>query len=401
LSGRFRNYPLFRIIIKKNAANNMRNLTISIVCFIIPGLLFIESEAQSPPENLSMSSGSEYTEVNPVVSVDGKTLFFTRINHPENRYGEKNSQDIWYLSLQENGQWSPAERMPDDVNIGRYNAILSALDNGNSYLILGKFSRKGTLRTGNGYSIIERTGNNEWSYPRPVKVSRYNKKSRGNAASGFMTPDGQLIIHSFSNRYNDSNLSLYVSARKNMDHYKKPKEIKIKKYEGRKTRGLEAPFLTADKNRLYFSGNYSKDSEERSIYYVDRIGENYRKWSAPVRLSDTINGARWNSYFKMNAGENWAWYSSLGQSGRAGIHRVRLFEEHAFVEIKGLIADTLSGMPIPVSRNPFDLLNGELSDSVVFDEHVRIRVNGTLLPEIDFDPVNARYTLIVPGGLHP
>jgi hypothetical protein len=69
----------------------MRNLTISIVCFIIPGLLFIESEAQSPfiPENLSLASGSEYTEVNPVISVDGKTLFFNRINHPENRYGRK------------------------------------------------------------------------------------------------------------------------------------------------------------------------------------------------------------------------------------------------------------------------------------------------------------------------
>jgi hypothetical protein len=246
--------------------------------------------------------------------------------------------------------------MPDNVNIGRYNAILSALGDGNSYLILGKFSRKGTLRTGNGYSIIERTGNNEWSNPRPVKVSRYNKKSRGNAAGGFMTPDGELIIHSFSNRYNKSSLSLYVSGRKNMDHYGKPKEIKIERYEGRKARSLEAPFLTADKNRLYFSGNFSKDSEKRSIYYVDRLDETYRKWSAPVRLSDTINGAHWNSYFKMNAGENWAWYSSVcGQSGRAGIHRVKLFEEHPFVEIKGLIADTLTGMPIPVSRNPMVL----------------------------------------------
>jgi len=46
------------------------------------------------PENLGTNVNSSYSEINPVVSVDGKTLFFTRVNHPQNRFGEEDSQDI-------------------------------------------------------------------------------------------------------------------------------------------------------------------------------------------------------------------------------------------------------------------------------------------------------------------
>ncbi|HPI70676.1 MAG TPA: hypothetical protein PLF99_05075, partial [Tenuifilaceae bacterium] len=71
------------------------------------------------PTNLGKAINSEYSEINPVISRDGKTLFFNRVNHPENHLGADNTQDIWYSKLQDDGTWSEAVRLPNTVNIGR------------------------------------------------------------------------------------------------------------------------------------------------------------------------------------------------------------------------------------------------------------------------------------------
>ena len=57
------------------------------------------------PEKLSDEINSSYDEINPVVSGGGDTLYFTRVNHPDNRYGMTDSQDIWYSYKDDNGNW--------------------------------------------------------------------------------------------------------------------------------------------------------------------------------------------------------------------------------------------------------------------------------------------------------
>jgi hypothetical protein len=50
------------------------------------------------PENLGIKINSEYSELAPIISFDGKKLYFTRSNHPDN-IGEKKALDIWYSEL--------------------------------------------------------------------------------------------------------------------------------------------------------------------------------------------------------------------------------------------------------------------------------------------------------------
>lgn len=96
------------------------------------------------PVNLGSAINSEYSEINPVLSADGKTLYFSRVNHPENAVGKINSQDVWFSTLNDDGTWSQAKRLPKSVNIGRYNAILAALSDGKTFLINGIYNRRGT-----------------------------------------------------------------------------------------------------------------------------------------------------------------------------------------------------------------------------------------------------------------
>ena len=331
-------------------------------------LFSFNARAQFQPEELSSPGRSGYAEANPVISVDGETLYFSRVNHAENRYGAKDSQDIWYITLQDDGAWSDAQRLPDEINIGRYNAILSALGDGKSFLILGQFNKRGTFRTSNGYSIIGKTEDGQWSLPRPVDVRGYARQSRGRVSSGWMTPDGEIIIHSFSKKHNGDRLSLFVSVRDEKNRYSSPRKIEIGRYNGRKARSLEAPFLTADKNRLYFSANFSRDRDVCDIYYVDRLDDTYMNWTAPVRISNTINSPGRESWYRMNSEGNMAWYSSTaGSNDGPAIFSLKLFEQFPFVKVYGQLVNRNTGMPVPVSRNPEILVNGELTDSLAYD----------------------------------
>ncbi|MEQ9167057.1 MAG: OmpA family protein, partial [Fulvivirga sp.] len=49
---------------------------------------------------------SIYDEQNPVLSPDGRTVYFTRSRHPENVGGVIDLGDIWYSNLMPNGMWS-------------------------------------------------------------------------------------------------------------------------------------------------------------------------------------------------------------------------------------------------------------------------------------------------------
>src|SRR5258706_11824480 len=57
-----------------------------------------------------------YHEMSPVISTDGKKLYFVENNRPENTYGTDNSQDIWVSNLDEKGVWSQAKRLGSPFN---------------------------------------------------------------------------------------------------------------------------------------------------------------------------------------------------------------------------------------------------------------------------------------------
>src|SRR5690606_6657759 len=67
-------------------------------------------------EALDENVNSEYNELNPLLSPDGKTLYFGRQNHPGNIGGLADKEDIWYSELDENGKWTLAKNMGSQFN---------------------------------------------------------------------------------------------------------------------------------------------------------------------------------------------------------------------------------------------------------------------------------------------
>lgn len=330
------------------------------------------------PQNLGPAVNTEYPEFNPVLSLDGKTLYFTRANHPQNRYGRLNSQDIWYTTLNDDGTWTEAQRLPNTVNIGRYNSILAALDDGNTFLINGKFNQRGTRWIERGLSLIQKTDNENWGKPQDLKINGYSRMNKGKATTAFMTADRNYIFFSFSKRANSNRLSLYVSRRKDENKYGKPQSLSGKLNKGRSS---EAPFVTSDGNVLYFSSNVGEGRSNHNIYQSNRGDDTYEVWSPPVALSDTINTPNWDSYYKLNKKGSWAYYSSVTNSvGKSDIFRVKIFEENPFVKLTGLI------------------LNKADQKLMLADSSYSIAVNGKPFPGLKIDKTSASYEVLLPLG---
>lgn len=310
---------------------------------ILPGMwgcLFLPAMAQAQPftpQNLGPGVNSACSEINPVLSVDGKTLFFTRVNYPDSATRRIKYQDIWFSMQDEEGTWTTAERLPDDINLGRFNAILAALPDGNTFMINGIFNKKGTIWLERGFSLIHRNEDGSWGKPVPVKIRGYAHKSRGFVANAYLTPDSAYIFLAYTKISNTSKLKLHIAKRKSINRYDKPRLLKG---EINKGRSAESPFLSADKKVLYYSISFGRDQEDFDIYQSTRLDDSYRKWSKPEPVSDSVNSSGWESYYRPDMNYDWAYFCSVTNSlGKSDIFRIKVIRENTDAKITGPTGD--------------------------------------------------------------
>jgi outer membrane protein OmpA-like peptidoglycan-associated protein len=307
------------------------------------------------PQNLGENINTVYAEINPVVSTDGKTLYFTKII-PAYGFGEADRQEIWSSKLEANGKWSKAERMPSNLNISNYSSVLSVSGDGNTLLVNGIYNKKGNLWMKRGMSTITKS-DESWGIPQRVKISKFSKKNKGLYSNAFMSYDGNFMVMAYTKGYNRKNLNIYLSEKRGTK-WKAAKKIKSLSKKG----SNEAPSLSPDNKTIYFT---KKKGATADIYASNRLDESWKKWSEPKRLSDTINSGKWDSYFKTNAKGSYAFYSSENNTkGQADIFMVKLYEENPFVLVKGKILNKSSNNTLAPQYNLKILVDNKVLDSI-------------------------------------
>lgn len=315
------------------------------------------------PKNLGEKVNSKYAEINPIMHPDGKTLYFSRANHPDNIWGKANSQDIWMSTLNDDGTWSEAVHLPRAINLGRYNAIFGILNNGTTFIINGRYTPNGKHWIDRGLSTIEKLDSNAWGTPHPIIIPRYPRKNRGRTTSGYVTPDGKFILLSFSNWEGGKRNKLYISIRKSNGKYGKLKRLKIG--NGKACDSYEAPFLSSDGNALFFS---CKKNGKYNLYYSQRSDESYLNWAEPIALSDTVNSSGWESYYHLNFKGNWAYFCSDSNSaGKSDVFRIKIFEDNPYIKLHGLVLNKLDQQLMLKDSLYTILVNGKPADSIRID----------------------------------
>ncbi len=348
---------------------------------ILAGIFVLSGIIAQKKENPGTSINSEYRDINPIVSPDGETLFFVRVNHPENKYGVEGSEDIWFSAHNDDHIWTKAIPMPASLNRIKYNSVLSVTPDGNVLMVKGAFENGKLISK--GYSLVYREKNG-WSPPDKLQIRFYEDMDMGEFSGAILSNNGQVIIMYFCESLSNNLCDLYFSTLQKDGTWSKPKSLG-KEINGKKTDEV-SPFLASDGKTLYFSSNRPGGFGSYDIYMSKRLDDSWRNWSTPVNLGESINTAAWEAYYSIDAEGKYAYMVSTKDSyGLEDIIRIPLEEEiqpDPVVMIVGMVIDSKSGTGITAD--------------VTYEELGKEQLSGTART----NPEDGRYKLILPYGKH-
>jgi OmpA-OmpF porin, OOP family len=255
-------------------------------------LFSVSVQAQMMSTNSFQLANSSYDEQHPVLSPDGKTLYVTIGNHPQNIGGKKDPGDIW-ISRLTGDQWSAPVHGGTVINNRSYNAVAGISANNNRLFLHGHYDPSGATAKTQGISIATDTGNG-WSRPVNVAIPYYMNKSAW--LSGYISDDGKIFIFSAETYGSLGVEDLYISLNEN-GKWSEPKNLGA----AVNTSFQElSPALSPDQKTLYFSSNGRKGKGGFDIYSATKLDDSWINWSEPVNMGDRINTTGRELYFRPN-----------------------------------------------------------------------------------------------------
>ncbi|MBT1701596.1 OmpA family protein, partial [Fulvivirgaceae bacterium PWU4] len=294
-------------------------------------------------EALDKNVNSEYAELNPLLSPDGKTLYFSRKNHPGNVGGVNDKEDIWYSELDSTGHWSLAKNMGEKFNNADpnfINAIQSVTPDGRTAVMLlgNKYGANGKVLS--GISLSSNVGGS-WSSPVALKIKNdYNFNEKANY---FLTNNRQTLIMSVEREDSQGDRDLYVSFMQPDSLWTEPLNLG----DVVNTASEEsAPFLASDDKTLYFSSKGFSGYGASDIYVSRRLDDTWTNWSEPENLGPEINSPLEDLFFNIPAASEYAYYSRGVTESNTDIFRIKLpitKGPEQWVTVKGKIIDATTG----------------------------------------------------------
>ena len=297
-------------------------------------------------EQLDENVNSEYSEYNPLLSPDGKTLYFSRKNHPENIGGQKDKEDIWYSELDESGKWKLAQNMGSQLNNAYPNFVntVSTTPDGKSVImILGNKYVKDGKKSLAGVSISSRVGG-KWT--KPVNLNITNDYNINDKANYFLTNNRKTLIMSVEREDTKGDRDLYVTFMQDDSVWTEPLNLG----SVINTAAEEAsPFVAIDDKTLYFSSKGFSGFGGSDIYVSKRLDDTWINWSTPENMGKTINSPLEDLFFNIPANSEFAYYARGVTVENTDIFSVKLpviQSPEPWVTVAGKLMDAKTDLPM-------------------------------------------------------
>ena len=350
-------------------------------------------QMDSTLKNLGPNVNTRAVDTHPVISPDGRTLFFARQFYEGNVGGVNDHQDIWYSKLisGKNQTWTKARNLgnppngPDDPN-----GLASVSANGRMALLIGVY--EDGLMKPKGFSQ-SRSSPLGWSKPQTVNIENYYNKDPENV-DGFLATSGKALLMAVERTDGKGQQDLYVSFPKPQD----PDELPDPNRAIRWTKPLNlggtinttgadfAPFLAADEKTLYFASDGHGGYGKSDIFYSKRLDDSWTNWSPPRNLGPVVNSPDFDAYYTVSAsGDNAYLVSSReGTIGTKDIWRIALapaLKPDVVTLVQGKVLDANTKKPIRAIIRYENLITGEE------------------LGVAESSPIDGSYTIVLPAGV--
>jgi len=324
------------------------------------------------PRRLSSNINSPCEELLPIVSVDGSTLYFLRINCEANTGGKFAGADIWRSDVStQTSQWSKSVNTGLFKNTNQHNAIVGVGQGGDIY----QFNAGASKSTSGIYWI---SGLDALANPKRLPFSFLQSQT---FLGVYITPDTSLILLSMNSGDSKGEEDLYVSLKNSIGEWTSPKNLG----PVINTKGFEiSPFLSADKTRLYFSSNGHKGLGDADIFYSDRLDESWEKWSDPVNVV-ILNSPNFDAYFSLHDTVAYFCSNQNGQFSDIYIASIKANKQPPGQEkeIARMIAE---------AKSLLQDIRGDARDSVVYASRsmfISFHPNSTKFEDVSFSDLDA------------
>jgi len=285
---------------------------------------------------LNKEVNTYYHDAAPIISADGKKLYFFIHNHPENTFGKEGSDDIWMSTLGEDGLWKAPKHLTAPFNIHRNNQVFTALPDGSLFI------KGGRAKDTKGFSIVDPSGRLT-----ELEVPGFSEMNKGRFYGASMSSDGKHMIISFTEVVGSPRSSLYVSNKGADGKWTRPVKLNITAKDDD-----FGPFIGPDDKTLYFASDRKvpKNLGKTDIFKVTREDNTWQKWSAPINMGAPINTAGGEMYFCIdNLGDVFMSRAVIGDGGTLDLFKLVL--QDVKVLVSGTVYNEKTQRPIQATVN--------------------------------------------------
>lgn len=328
-------------------------------------------------ETYSKKINTEFSELLPTVTPDGKKIFFARDEDPRNAKGGVLSQDIWVANIENGIDEAIAYHMEYPFNQATFNSVAGVSPDGNTLLINGKY--KNGILEGRGYSMVKKTASG-YSTPEGIDIKNYADYSKGRYAGAFLASDMQTILMYMSPEGDQNNNDLFVSFKLEDGSWSEPKNL------GNTINNEHnqlSPFLASDQKTLYYSTNQPGGKGSNDIWVAKRLDDSWTNWSEPKNLGGDVNTTGWDAYYSVDAQGEYAYMVSDRNSISENIIRIKLEQEDRpdpVVLIRGKVFNAKTKEPLEAMIEYEDISDGK-KYGITYS-----------------DPKSGDYTIVLPYG---
>ncbi len=325
-------------------------------------------------ENLGTKVNSAYDDLGPKVTIDGKTIFFTRNESPDNIGGIDDKEDIWFTTSTDGETWTASQNMGKPINSSTTDNLASVSADQNTMM----------FNLTNGFSVRKRLSSG-WSEPESLNVHFTNEAKYMDSN---LSADGKAICFAVKLKQNLFYNSLveekdiYVTLQDKNGQWSDPINL------GRKVNtplDEASPFLAADGRTLYFASQGWPGYGDFDIFMTKRIGDDWTNWTVPVNLGPSINSAQFEAHYTIPASGKYA-YLVGDKTGRKGeLMRIRLSEKMKPDPVVLLYGKTLNAK----TKRPIEA-------DILFDDLVSRKEVGEAISH----PEDGNYKIVLPYGIN-
>ena len=286
-----------------------------------------------------------FDELNPIISPDGRTIYFSRNNDPRNTVGGDDSQDLWMGSVENGVENATAVHLTSPFNKSKYNYMAGISPDENTIMISGSYVNG--VSEGKGYSLMHRTKTG-WSEPEKMVIEGFGSLCIGNYAGAMLSNDGKHMVQYFSEVSGTETYDLYVSHLKADGTWTRPMKLGNLNTDVNEM----SPFLASDGITLYFSSNRNGGLGSNDIYVTRRLDDTWKNWSEPVNMGSEVNTDGWDAYYCIDAQGKYAYKVSNVEGNGSDIVRIKLKEDvqpDPVVLVKGRVLNGKTMEPLEAS----------------------------------------------------